>query len=74
MDEDLDLIPNDAINEEYDRTCRICGTVKKLEEYPFNGDPRGGRRHQCKECMREINRKWRKDRKLKKLTLVDKKE
>jgi hypothetical protein len=65
MDEELDLIPNDEINEEYDRICRICKVKKKLEEFPFNGDPRGGKRYQCKECMREINRKWRKDKKLK---------
>ena len=40
-------------------TCTICGIEKNEEEFPQNGDNRGGRRKQCKECMRKINREWR---------------
>ena len=62
QDCNLDLTPDSSLNEEYDRACKKCGTIKKLEDFPLNGDPRGGRRHQCKVCMREINRKWRENK------------
>lgn len=39
--------------------CTICKNEKSEDEFPLNGDKRHGRRHQCKECMRQINRAWR---------------
>lgn len=45
------------------RTCKKCGEEKDLEEFPSNGDKRGGKRWQCKTCMRRINRTWRSENK-----------
>ena len=44
--------------------CTRCQSLgrpsdKTDEEFPSNGDGKGGRRKQCKECMREINKQWR---------------
>jgi sarcosine oxidase delta subunit len=46
-------------------TCTRCNTTKPEEEFPLNGDGKGGRRKQCKECMRTINKEWRKENKTK---------
>lgn len=46
-----------------ERTCRRCNQTKSLDEFPSNGDERGGKRWQCKECMNKINRMWRSDNK-----------
>jgi len=37
--------------------CRRC--KKDLDEDSFPSNGVGGLRHQCKECMREINQRWR---------------
>ena len=37
--------------------CTMCKKEKDDSEFPSNGV--GGIRHQCKECMREVNKKWR---------------
>ena len=44
-------------------TCTICGVEKHEDEFPLNGDGHGGRRKQCRECMRKINRDWRRKNK-----------
>ncbi len=41
--------------------CRRC--KKDLDEDSFPSNGVGGIRHQCKECMREINQRWRKQNK-----------
>ena len=41
------------------RVCRICEEEKDLNDFPLNGDRRGGRRWQCKNCMRNRNKQWR---------------
>lgn len=41
--------------------CRRC--KKDLDEDNFPSNGAGGIRHQCKECMREINQKWRRSNK-----------
>jgi len=46
-----------------ERTCKKCNESKSIEEFPLNGDGKGGHRWQCKECMRNINRKWRSENK-----------
>jgi hypothetical protein len=45
------------------RICKKCGIEKDIEEFPYNGDRRGGRRWQCKSCMRNINKSWRQENK-----------
>lgn len=40
--------------------CTVCGKDQDEDNFPSNGDGKGGRRKQCKECMREINKEWRK--------------
>lgn len=47
------------MSEEGTRTCKTCGDDKDLDDFPLNGDRRGGRRWQCKSCMRDRNRQWR---------------
>jgi len=37
--------------------CRRCKKDLDEDNFPSNGV--GGLRHQCKECMREINQRWR---------------
>jgi hypothetical protein len=37
--------------------CTKCNTPKAGDEFPSNGA--GGKRQQCKLCMREINKAWR---------------
>jgi hypothetical protein len=37
--------------------CKRC--KKDLDEDSFPSNGVGGLRHQCKECMREINQRWR---------------
>lgn len=39
--------------------CTVCGRDQESELFPLNGDGKGGRRKQCKECMRSINHQWR---------------
>lgn len=47
-----------------ERICKICGKVKDLDnDFPLNGVKGEGRRWQCKECMKKINRNWRKKNK-----------
>lgn len=40
-------------------TCTQCKKEKDENDFPSNGDGRGGHRKQCKDCMREINKQWR---------------
>ena len=40
-------------------TCTKCNENKNEEEFPLNGNGHGGRRKQCKKCMNEINKQWR---------------
>lgn len=44
-------------------TCTKCNDPKDENEFPLNGDGKGGRRKQCRECMKNINKKWRADHK-----------
>jgi len=39
--------------------CTCCKQERSEDEFPLNGDKKGGRRKQCKECMRQINKQWR---------------
>jgi len=39
--------------------CTICDEEMPLDEFPSNGND--GKRKQCKKCMRELNRRWRKE-------------
>lgn len=43
--------------------CTICSIEKDEDSFPSNGDGKGGRRKQCKECMRKVNKEWRKQHK-----------
>lgn len=40
-------------------TCTRCNQEKDENDFPLNGDGKGGRRKQCKACMKEINKQWR---------------
>lgn len=41
-------------------TCIRCNKDDlKEDDFPLNGDGKGGRRKQCKNCMRDINKQWR---------------
>lgn len=51
---------NDAITPNGEtRECKLCKRALPLTDFPLNGDKRGGRRHQCRECMRQVNKSWR---------------
>lgn len=39
--------------------CASGGAPQPLDNFPLNGDKKGGRRWQCKACMRRKNREWR---------------
>jgi hypothetical protein len=43
--------------------CTKCEKDLDEEDFPLNGDGKGGRRKQCRKCMREINRQWRQNNK-----------
>ncbi len=54
--------PEVKLTEEPEKvTCTKCLTPKIPNDFPSNGDGKGGKRKQCKECMKEINKKWRKE-------------
>lgn len=40
-------------------TCTKCSKDRPDSDFPANGDGKGGRRKQCKDCMRLINKDWR---------------
>ena len=41
------------------KECGKKGNEQPIENFPLNGDGKGNRRWQCRECMRRINRGWR---------------
>jgi len=43
--------------------CNRCDRDLPESEFPLDGGRRGNLRRQCKECMRKINREYRRKRK-----------
>lgn len=39
--------------------CESKGSPQPIADFPLNGDGKGGRRWQCKRCMRSRNKNWR---------------
>jgi hypothetical protein len=48
---------------EQKRTCYRCGQTKDITEFGVNNSRPGGIRAECKQCGREIGRKWAKENK-----------
>ena len=40
------------------KTCTKCGETKSLDDFHRNKDGAGGRRPDCKECVREYTRRY----------------
>ena len=42
----------------HEKACTKCGEVKPLDGFHRDKNKKDGRKYECKECMRERNRRW----------------
>lgn len=57
---DLTIATEAVLIARVEIVCTCCGFPRDAENFPKNGDGKGGRRKQCKDCMQKINKGWRK--------------